>query len=191
MNKKILLLDNFDSFTYNIFHILQSIKGVSTSVFRNDSIKGEEVLKFDGLVFSPGPGLPKDGGIMPELIDRFKETKPMLGICLGHQALVEAFGGRLENLGAPMHGIANEIKVLKREDSLFFNLPERFQAMHYHSWVASRYHFPSELEITAEDELGNLMGMAHRKFPLKGIQFHPESVLTPHGSQMIKNWIYF
>ena len=158
---KILVLDNYDSFTYNLVHILVELGyGDTTDVFRNDKISLEEVEKYDKILLSPGPGLPKDAGIMPELLKKYSPTKSILGVCLGHQAIGEAFGGELFNMPVVLHGVAVVAENL-----------------------------PAELLVTSKDAEGNIMSMRHKKYSVRGVQFHPESILTEHGKQMINNWV--
>lgn len=186
---KILLLDNYDSFTYNLAHYLRELTGEQIPVIRNDQITVDEVDAYDAIVLSPGPGLPKDAGIMPELINRYAPTKKILGVCLGMQAIGEAFGGTLLNLPAVFHGVATTAEILQPDEILFKGLPSRIEVGRYHSWVVDETLLPAELEITATDETGRVMALRHRTFDVRGVQFHPESVLTPHGKTMISNWI--
>lgn len=186
---KILLLDNYDSFTYNLAHYLRELTGEQIPVIRNDQITVDEVDAYDAIVLSPGPGLPKDAGIMPELINRYAPTKKILGVCLGMQAIGEAFGGTLLNLQAVFHGVATTAEILQPDEILFKGLPSRIEVGRYHSWVVDETLLPAELEITATDETGRVMALRHRTFDVRGVQFHPESVLTPHGKTMISNWI--
>ena len=185
---KILLLDNYDSFTYNLLHILKELNA-DVEVHRNDRISLDEVARFDKILLSPGPGIPSEAGILLPLIRRYAPEKSILGVCLGEQAIGEAFGAKLINLKEVHHGIASEIHVVA-DEPLFRGLGERFTAGRYHSWVVSREDFPSCLEITAEatDE-GEIMALRHREYDVRGIQFHPESVLTPQGKIILTNWI--
>ena len=185
---KILLLDNYDSFTYNLLHIVRET-GADADVFRNDKIELDEVEKYDKILLSPGPGIPEEAGLLLPLIRRYAPTKSILGICLGEQAIGEAFGARLENLSEVFHGIASEIQVVS-DDILFKDMPGTFMAGRYHSWVVSKEDFPECLEITAVDTRDNrIMGLRHRHYDVRGIQFHPESVLTPQGRTILENWI--
>jgi anthranilate synthase component II len=186
---KILLLDNYDSFTYNIAHYLRELTGQEIPVVRNDQIRMEEVEAYDCIVLSPGPGLPADAGIMPELIRRFAPTKRILGICLGMQAIGEVFGGTLINLPSVFHGVATTATILTPEEILFKGLPKKIEVGRYHSWVVDEKTLPPDLEITAIDESGRIMALRHKKFDVRGVQFHPESVLTPDGKKMISNWL--
>jgi anthranilate synthase component 2 len=187
---KILVLDNYDSFTYNLVHLLYEL-GLeeAVEVFRNDEISLEAVDAYDKILLSPGPGLPSEAGIMPALIQRYAPTKSILGVCLGHQAIGEAFGARLLNLPEVLHGVASPMHPLVA-DRLFEGVPAPFQAAHYHSWVIDREGFPHEqLEVIAQDEQGHIMAVRHRLYDVRGVQFHPESILTEYGKQMLHNWL--
>jgi anthranilate synthase component 2 len=183
----ILLLDNYDSFTYNVAHLIRECGG-AVEVVRNDKITLDEAQKYDKIVLSPGPGIPEEAGIMPALIKRYAAEKPILGVCLGHQAIGEAFGGRLQNLPRVVHGVATKAHVIA-PDVIFQGLPEEFSVGRYHSWVVDTEGFPSELEITATDADGQIMALRHRTYNVRGVQFHPESVLTEHGARMMQNWL--
>ena len=184
---KCLLFDNYDSFTYNLYHILQEL-GIDTDVRRNDKISLDEVDNYDKIVLSPGPGIPSEAGLLLPLIKRFAPTKSILGVCLGEQAIGEAFGAKLMNLKDVYHGVCSDIRVLKK-DELFDGLEPGFRAGRYHSWVVSKDELPECLEVTAVDaESGFIMGIRHRQYDVRGIQFHPESVLTPQGKKIIENW---
>ena len=183
-----LLLDNYDSFTYNLRHILLEL-GVDTDVFRNDKIALDKVADYDKVILSPGPGIPSEAGVLLSLIERFAPTKSILGVCLGEQAIGEVFGARLLNLKDVYHGVCSDIRILV-QDKLFNGLELGFRAGRYHSWVVSKEGFPACLEITAvDDEAGHIMGIRHRRYDVRGVQFHPESVLTPQGKKIIENWI--
>jgi anthranilate synthase component 2 len=206
---RILVLDNYDSFTYNLVHLLEKLTDAPVEVFRNDRITLDEVSVYDKILLSPGPGLPKDAGIMPELIKKYVAAKSILGVCLGHQAIGEAFGGKLLNLEQVYHGVATEVKIVSRESSalrnsnvdtassrltvhgsrLFSGLPEKFEVGRYHSWVVSKEDLPGVLEVTAVDENGIIMAMQHKIYDVQGVQFHPESILTPVGEAIIANWL--
>lgn len=187
--KKLLVLDNYDSFTYNLVHLLREI-GVSVDVFRNDKISLEEVENYDEILLSPGPSLPKEAGIMPQLIERYAPYKKILGVCLGHQAIGEAFGGRLFNLPEVQHGVATEIRVSSPVDSLFLDLPQKFKVGRYHSWVIEEQSLHnSPLQITAKDEQGFVMAVKHQHYNVSGVQFHPESILTDFGRKILENWL--
>ena len=184
---KLLVLDNYDSFTYNLVHYIEEILQQEVVVKRNDQIAIDDVEYFSQIVLSPGPGLPKDAGIMPEVLQRFSTTKKILGICLGHQAIVENFGGKIHNLDTVFHGIASEIDV-NNQFQVFKHLPEKLNVGRYHSWAAYENELPFVLESIARID-GVNMGVQHRTLALTGLQFHPESILTPYGFQMIRNWL--
>ena len=184
---RILILDNYDSFTFNLVHYVEQFCD-DVTVKRNDEITLEEVEAFDAIVLSPGPGLPKDAGIMPELIKRYAPEKKILGVCLGHQAIGEAFGASLKNLNRVHHGVAIPVNITK-EDSLFAGIPKRIETGRYHSWVIDSETVPSEMLVTASDDEGEVMAMHHRTFDVCGVQFHPESLLTPQGLKIIGNWV--
>lgn len=187
---KILVLDNYDSFTYNLVQLLRELGyGDSTDVVRNDKINLDDIEQYDAIMLSPGPGVPSEAGLMPEVIRRYAPTKRMLGVCLGHQGIAESFGGQLYNLPAVLHGIATDADIVAGEDRLFNGLPERFKVGRYHSWVVTPENFPAELEITARDLNGQILAFRHRQYDVRGVQFHPESILTEHGHQMLKNWL--
>lgn len=186
---KILILDNYDSFTYNLVHYVEEECGETVDVFRNDKIELAAVEAYDKILLSPGPGLPSESGILMELIKKYAPTKDILGVCLGHQAIAESFGGTLYNLDRVMHGIATKTILTDQEDSLFEGLPANFLAGRYHSWAVRPEKFPAELLITAYDENGTIMACRHTHYKLRGVQFHPESVLTEHGHLMIRNWL--
>jgi len=187
----ILLLDNFDSFTWNIFHYAEMFSKDEIEIRRNNEITIDEIRKYKSIILSPGPGLPKDAGIMPELLRVYSKTTPILGICLGHQAIAETFGAALQNLDKVWHGVQKQLVVTDTNDRLFKDLPQRFSSGHYHSWVIQKETLSSEFNITATDEAGTIMAISHQQFPLSGLQFHPESILTNHGRQIIKNWLTF
>ena len=190
---KILVFDNYDSFTYNLVHLVAKITHVSVDVFRNDEIALEKVADYDKIILSPGPGIPSEAGMLLDLIKAFAPTKSILGVCLGHQAIGESFGGTLENLSTVFHGVATPItidkEILGSRNSLFDLLPEKIIVGRYHSWVVSEQDFPDCLEITTRDSNGLIMGLQHKQFDVQGVQFHPESVLTPDGETIIKNWL--
>ena len=186
--EKILILDNYDSFTYNILHIINDL-GYEADVFRNDKITIKEIDKYDKIILSPGPGVPKDAGVLMSLIKEYSKTKSILGICLGEQAIGEVFGAKLENLKEVYHGTESEIEIVT-QCKILKDISNPFKAGRYHSWVISKDNFPSTLEIIAIDkENGNIMGIKHKEYDVMGVQFHPESVLTPEGKSIIKNWI--
>ena len=190
---KILVFDNYDSFTYNLVHLIEKITHVKVEVHRNDQIPLEKVKEYDKIILSPGPGIPEEAGLLLPLIKEYALSKSILGVCLGHQAIGQAFGGTLVNLSAVYHGVATPVKV-KTEKSkvksfLFEGLDEVIEVGRYHSWVVSKENFPSELEITAEDESGMIMALQHKTYDIQGVQFHPESVLTPLGESIMHNWL--
>jgi anthranilate synthase component 2 len=190
---KILVFDNYDSFTYNLVHLVQKIIHDRVDVFRNDQIPLEKVKEYDKIILSPGPGIPVEAGLMLPLIKEYAISKSILGVCLGHQAIGEAFGGTLVNLSTVYHGVATPVKVKsqksKVKNDLFENLPNQLEVGRYHSWVVSKENFPEELEITAEDDNGYIMGLQHKNYDVQGVQFHPESVLTPMGEEIMRNWL--
>lgn len=184
---KIAIIDNYDSFTYNLRHLVNEL-GAEVTVMRNDRYAIGQLEPFDKLIFSPGPGIPSEAGLMPETINAYAGRKPMLGVCLGHQAIGEAFGARLTNLSEVFHGVATEGTQLDN-DYIFGSLPRRITMGRYHSWVVSREGLPECLEVTAESDDGQIMGLKHRSYDIHGIQFHPESVLTPQGRTIMANWL--
>lgn len=215
---KILVFDNYDSFTYNLVHLVEKIIRVKVDVYRNDCIPLEKVKGYDKIILSPGPGIPEEAGLLLPLIREYAASKSILGVCLGHQAIGQAFGGTLVNLSDVYHGVATEIRVGNREmeagrkesgagsqisrsmsesgpvklagSYLFDDLPERLTVGRYHSWVVSEEAFPVSLEITAKDDKGYIMGLQHKNFDVQGVQFHPESVLTPDGEKILTNWLH-
>ena len=184
---KIAIIDNYDSFTYNLRHLVNEL-GAEVTVMRNDRYAIGQLEPFDKLIFSPGPGIPSEAGLMPEKIKAYAGRKPMLGVCLGHQAIGEAFGARLTNLSEVFHGVATEGTQLGN-DYIFGSLPHRITMGRYHSWVVSSEGLPECLEVTAESDDGLIMGLKHRSYDIHGIQFHPESVLTPQGRTIMANWL--
>lgn len=185
----ILLLDNYDSFTYNLSQMIEQIIGKTITIIQNDKIQLSEVENFDKIVLSPGPGIPSEAGKLLDVIQKYAKNKPILGICLGHQAIAEAFGGTLINTKKVTHGEATETKILKETSILFRNIPQNFKVGRYHSWVVNGQTIPDELEITAIDFEGNIMACEHRKYPIYSVQFHPESILTPLGRIILGNFI--
>jgi anthranilate synthase component II len=187
--KKILVIDNYDSFVYNLVHYIEKISGNLPDVYRNDKISLEEIAQYDKILLSPGPGIPSEAGLLLEIIKTYAATKSMIGVCLGHQAIAEVFGGKLVNLDKVYHGVATPIKILYPDEPLFAGIPSEIEVGRYHSWVAERKSLPDCFHITCEDETGLVMGICHKTYDLRGVQFHPESVLTPHGLKMIENWL--
>jgi len=216
---KILVFDNYDSFTYNLVHLVEKILHQKVDVYRNDKIPLEKVKEYDKIILSPGPGIPEEAGLLLPLIKEYAATKSILGVCLGHQAIGEAFGGKLVNLSKVYHGVATEIAVSRwqsavgssesgvansekslneKSDSpftihnslkLFDGLTEKFSVGRYHSWIVSDENFPDELEVTARDDNNYIMALQHKKYDVQGVQFHPESVLTPDGEKIMRNWL--
>jgi anthranilate synthase component 2 len=205
MTMRILVFDNYDSFTYNLVHLVEKIMRQKVDVYRNDQVPMEKVKEYDKIILSPGPGIPGEAGLLLPLIKEYASSKSILGVCLGHQAIGEAFGGKLVNLSEVYHGVATPVRVVSRESSdvngsnsrltshvsrgLFENLPEIFEAGRYHSWIVSDENFPEELEVTARDENNFIMALQHKTYDVQGVQFHPESVLTPRGEDILKNWL--
>ena len=184
---KLLIFDNYDSFTHNIAHAVREL-GVEPDVIRNDCITLEEIDAYDKIIISPGPGIPSEAGILPELLKEYAGKKPILGVCLGHQAIGERYGARLRNLDRVYHGIKTPAKIVVK-DYIFENLPDEIQVGRYHSWVVDKEGLPDDLEITAVSPDGEIMAMRHREHDVRGVQFHPESILTPMGLTIIKNWL--
>jgi anthranilate synthase component 2 len=224
MNKmKILVFDNYDSFTYNLVHLVEKILHQKVDVYRNDQIPLEEVKAYDKIILSPGPGIPEEAGLLLPLIKEYASSKSILGVCLGHQAIGQAFGGKLVNLSTVYHGVATPVQLVNREtgnvkreagsgkrktadmkaqtavvdeitpssrtNSLFEGMPDEFEVGRYHSWVISEEGFPAELEITARDANNFIMALQHIRYDVQGVQFHPESVLTPRGEDIMRNWL--
>jgi anthranilate synthase component 2 len=189
---KILVLDNYDSFTYKLVHLVEKILHLKVEVYRNDELPLEKVKDFDKIILSPGPGLPEEAGMLLSLIKEYASTKSILGVCLGHQAIGQTFGGTLVNLSTVYHGVSTAIEVHSKNlgvSCLFEGLPEKIEVGRYHSWVVSQDGFPKELEVTAIDDNNYVMAMQHRIFDVQGVQFHPESVLTPEGEKIMRNWL--
>lgn len=188
MMMKLLVLDNYDSFTYNLVHLIDKIAKVDIDVFRNDKISVDRIAEYDKVVLSPGPGIPEEAGILKEVISKQYKQVPMLGVCLGHQAIGEVFGGKLVNLDRVHHGVATEIEMVKN-DYLFTGLPKSFMVGRYHSWVIDSLGEDSGFEITAVDGNGEIMAIAHKEYDIRGVQFHPESILTEYGEELMSNWL--
>lgn len=185
---KILVLDNYDSFTYNLVYILRELHD-QVDVFRNDKISLEDVNGYDKILLSPGPGIPSEAGIMLDLVRQYAPTKSILGICLGHQGIGEVFGAKLENMSEVLHGVSHKAIVADRSEHLFKDIPDEFNVGRYHSWTVIPETVPDSMKITAVDAEGRIMGLSHRTFDVKGLQFHPESVLTEHGKKLLENWL--
>lgn len=186
---KIMVLDNYDSFTYNLVHILKELTGRPVDVYRNDEITLAAVAEYDKIIISPGPGIPNEAGITKNLINHYAPTKSILGVCLGCQAIAEVFGGSIINLAKVYHGVKTEIIVTDEGDRIFQDIPSSFEAGRYHSWVVNENDLPSDLTITARDDEGMIMALSHVKYDVKGVQFHPESVMTDHGKKILRNWL--
>lgn len=217
---KILVFDNYDSFTYNLVHLVEKIMHLKVEVYRNDQISLEKVKEYDKIILSPGPGIPEEAGMLLPLIQEYASSKSILGVCLGHQAIGEAFGGKLINLSTVYHGVATPIRVVSGEwpvvnlpvrqtggessmvkgidsrltthhspNDLFKDLPEELEVGRYHSWIVSDEGFPEDLEVTARDANNYIMALRHKNYDVQGVQFHPESVLTPMGEQILRNWL--
>ena len=184
---KIVIIDNYDSFTYNLSHLIKEI-GAEVTVIRNDQFTLNQLERFDKIVLSPGPGIPSEAGLLLDVIKTYKGRKPILGVCLGHQAIGEVFGGTLENLSDVFHGVATDGTQFSN-DYIFDSLPKRITMGRYHSWVVSRENFPTCLEVTAVSDEGQIMALKHKNYDIHGIQFHPESVLTPEGKTILRNFI--
>ena len=189
--EKILVIDNYDSFTYNLVQYINELTEARVTVLRNDQFRIKDVEQFDRMVLSPGPGLPEDAGLLKEVIRQFGPTRPILGVCLGHQAIAEVYGARLVNLSGVYHGVATRIFQTGEKDPLLTGLPDPFMAGRYHSWVVEGSSLPQELLVTASDPDGYIMALRHSEYHLFGLQFHPESILTPEGMSIIKNFLKF
>ena len=185
---KIVIIDNYDSFTYNLAHLVREL-GTQVTVVRNDQFQLDDLEPFSKIILSPGPGIPSEAGLLLDVIRRYAGHKPILGVCLGHQAIGEVFGAKLENLSNVFHGVATEGSQLGN-DPLFSGLPRRITMGRYHSWVVSRDGLPDCLEVTAVSDEGQIMALKHKELNVRGIQFHPESVLTPDGKKMLQNWLF-
>ena len=186
---KILILDNYDSFTYNLVHMVEKITGVFPTVFRNDEISIADVGNYDIIMLSPGPGIPDEAGILKAVIKEYAGKKPIFGVCLGLQAITEVFGGTINNMDEVYHGVATEMTVTDQENVLFKGLPSKFPAARYHSWIASNDDFPEVLKVTCIDEEGGIMALQHKAYNISAVQFHPESILTEVGEDMVRNFI--
>jgi len=186
--KTVLVIDNYDSFTYNLVHLINEV-GYEAEVWRNDKFDLADVEKYDKILLSPGPGIPEEAGLLLDVIKTYAPTKSIFGVCLGQQAIAEVFGGTLLNLGRPMHGIATPVTVVDGDEPLFWECPQTINVGRYHSWVVSEENFPSCLKITARDHKNEIMALRHETLDVRGVQFHPESVLTEYGKQMMENWL--
>lgn len=186
---KILIFDNYDSFTYNLVHLVEKIEHIKVDVFRNDEISLEDVKKYDKIILSPGPGIPTEAGLLLPLIQEYAASKAILGVCLGHQAIGEAFGGSLINLETVYHGVAMPLTHIDSKNILFKGVESNPLVGRYHSWIVSDENFPEVLQVTARDEHGYIMALQHKSYDVQGVQFHPESILTPCGEKIIRNWL--
>ena len=184
----IVIIDNYDSFTYNLSHVVKEL-GAIVTVYRNDQFEIRQLEAFDKIILSPGPGIPAEAGQLLDVIQAYAPKKPILGVCLGHQAIAESFGGTLTNLSEVFHGVATPISITSEDEYLFAGLPSQFEVGRYHSWVAEAQTLPPSLEITSVSDEGYIMSLRHRQYDIRGIQFHPESVLTPNGKTILQNWI--
>jgi len=185
---KIILIDNYDSFTFNLYQYLQEISDHTVDVKRNDKVDVEDIQAYDVIIFSPGPGLPKDAGSMPAIIEKYKKTKPILGVCLGHQAIGESYGATLINLETVYHGVDAALTILE-PNGLFEQVPDGIRVGRYHSWSIQKGSTPDDIVVTAEDAHGEIMAIRHRTDPVFGVQFHPESILTPDGKDILRNFL--
>ena len=186
---KIVIIDNYDSFTYNLVHMVEKITGNVPAVYRNDEISVEALNSFDVIMLSPGPGIPEEAGILKAVISTYAGQKPIFGVCLGLQAITEVFGGSIVNLDTVYHGVATPMHVVDEQAVIFKDIPATFLAARYHSWSASEDGFPEVLKVTARDEAGGIQAIAHKMFPISAVQFHPESILTEVGVQLVTNFI--
>jgi len=186
---KILVIDNYDSFTYNLVHMAKANSDCEITVLRNDEIEMDKLYQYDKFIISPGPGIPRESGRLMEFLNQFSETKPILGICLGHQAITENFGGELRNLSKVYHGVSSTVEKTDSACPILNGLENSFEVGRYHSWIADRARFPEQLMVTSVDDQNEIMSCKHISLPIYGLQFHPESIMTPDGSKMIKNFI--
>lgn len=184
---RIFIIDNYDSFTYNLAHLVKEL-GAEVEVLRNDQFQIEDLLPYDKIILSPGPGIPSEAGLLLDVIRQYAPIKPILGVCLGHQAIGEYFGGHLTNLSQVFHGVSSTVSVTT-PDYIYNELPDHIEVGRYHSWVVDTHAFPDCLEITSVSEEGQIMSLRHRQYDVRGIQYHPESVLTPDGQKIISNWL--
>ena len=187
---KILILDNYDSFTYNLAQMVEEIMHQEIHIAKNDEISLEEIELYDKIILSPGPGIPEDAGILLDVIKKYASTKSIFGVCLGQQAIAEAFGGSIINLSEIFHGVASNVNVSVKNSKIFRNLPKQLEAGRYHSWSVDQQNFPDELEITAVDDEGIIMALQHKTFDVHAVQFHPESILTPLGKKILNNFLF-
>ena len=186
--KKVVIIDNYDSFTFNLVHYLEDLEAEVT-VFRNDEFELTEINDFDKIILSPGPGIPDEAGLLKEVITTYASSKSILGICLGLQAIAEVFNSKLTNLKSTIHGVSSKVTVLDESELLFDEIPNQFNIGHYHSWVVEPTTVSNDLIITSVDEDGNIMSIKHKEYDVRGVQFHPESIMTEHGKHILKNWL--
>ena len=187
---RVLVFDNYDSFTYNLVHMVEHMLQAPVDVYRNDAISLDDVAAYDKIILSPGPGIPEEAGLLLPLIERYAPGKSILGVCLGHQAIGQVFGGKLTNLRTVYHGVATQAKLINRKpQDIYEGLSDAIEIGRYHSWVVDQQDFPDVLEITAVDDQDYIMGLRHKQYDVQGVQFHPESVLTPQGATIIQNWL--
>ena len=189
--EKVVVIDNYDSFTYNLVHSLIQITDRKVDVFRNDKVKLADLEAYSHIVLSPGPGIPDEAGLLKEIIRTYAPSKRLLGVCLGHQAIAEVFGGKLINIPKVFHGVSTMIKVLDKEDYIYRNIPTEFEGGRYHSWIVSEKDLPSDLKITALAADGEIMGISHTEYDVRGVQYHPESILTRYGENILSNWLVY
>jgi len=187
---KILVLDNYDSFTYNLVHIITHL-GYAVDIFRNDKISLSDVGAYDKILLSPGPGIPDEAGIMKQVVEKYGPTKSILGVCLGHQGIGEVYGARLFNIPKVLHGVTSTAEVRDRDEYLFEGVSDTFQATHYHSWAVQPESFTPVMKVTAVNNEGMVMALRHTQYDVRGVQFHPESIMTPEGPRMIENWLKY
>ena len=185
--KRIVIIDNYDSFTYNLSHLVKEL-GAEVTVYRNDKFQMQQLEDYDKIILSPGPGIPSEAGFLLDVIRSYAGRKPILGVCLGHQAIGEVFGAKLKNLDSVFHGVATPANIIE-DDYIFNGLPQTIEVGRYHSWIVSNESLPESLEITSVSDEGYIMSLRHKDYDIRGIQYHPESVLTPQGKQIINNWL--
>lgn len=186
---KVFIIDNYDSFTFNLVHIIEDILDQDVVVKRNDCFSLDELEDYSHIVLSPGPGLPSEAGLMPEAVRKYGPSKKILGVCLGHQCIGEVYGAELENLSKVVHGKGVETIITQKDEPIYSGLPDKIITGRYHSWVVSNKNLPSCLEVTSEDDQGFIMSLRHKEYEVVGVQYHPESVLTPHGRTILENWL--
>lgn len=187
--KKIAVIDNYDSFTYNLVHALEQLSGRQVDVYRNDKVGKDDLAPYDGIVLSPGPGIPGEAGSLNGIIRRYAPAKRILGVCLGHQAIAEVFGGKLVNINKVFHGVSTKVRITDPGDDLYRDIPDEFDAGRYHSWIVSEEDLPPCFRVTAVAEDGEIMGITHLEYDVRGVQYHPESILTGPGEQILANWL--